>query len=151
MMRPFRALSGLLLLVAAGCATTPEPVAVTPTAPPVAEVVGGERLSGEAFRAIVLGNTLDRRLPNGSRLLMYVASDGTQRLRIVTPTGQRASDSGRITIQNDQVCSSWARIDGGRPTCFAYFRLGQSLVAIDVSGEISPTRFEVLQGNPERL
>jgi hypothetical protein len=145
-----RALAAAGLLLAAGCAATPEPVAPA-AAPAGPSVVGGERLSGTAFRTLVFGNTLDRRLPNGARMVMHVAPDGEQRLQIVTERGQRATDRGRITIAGDEICSSWTRIDAGRPTCFAWFRLGGSLVAIDPEGAIQPTRFEVLPGNPERL
>jgi hypothetical protein len=141
---------GLLALVAAGCAQPgPEPVAAPPRMEP--EVTGGQRLSGEEFRAAVFGNTLDRRLPNGARLSMHVATDGSQRLRLTAPGGQRGTDRGRIDIRGNEICSSWERIDQGRPTCFAYFRLGSSLVAIDLAGQIEPTRFEVLRGNPERI
>lgn len=162
-------LSGALALMASGCATAPEPSAVsaappaapsapavTATAPaqpsrPVPQVVGGRRLSGAEFRRLVFGNTLDRRLPNGSRLTMHVAADGSQRLRLVGAGGQTATDRGRIVVQGDEVCSSWEKIQEGRPTCFAWFRLGESLVAIDVSGALSPTRFELLRGNPESI
>ncbi|MBW8268335.1 hypothetical protein [Caldovatus aquaticus] len=155
-------LSGALALAAAGCAGGPEPGAASPAQPaasaaqagparPVPQVVGGQRLSGEEFRRLVFGNTLDRRLPNGSRLTMHIAADGSQRLRLVGVGGQTATDRGRVVVQGDEVCSSWEKIEGGRPTCFAWFRLGESLVAIDVSGAISPTRFELLRGNPERI
>jgi hypothetical protein len=169
MHRIFVRLSGALALAASGCAASPEPgtasaarpatsdaleaVAAAPARPsrPVPQVVGGRRLSGSEFRQLVFGNTLDRRLPNGSRLTMHVAADGSQRLRLVGVDGQTATDRGRLVIQGDEACSSWERIQEGRPTCFAWFRLGESLVAIDVSGTISPTRFELVPGNPERL
>lgn len=141
-----RGLAALATLLAAGCAATPPPPA--PAGP---TVVGGERLSGTAFRGLVFGNTLDRRLPNGARMVMHVAPDGEQRLRIVTERGQSATDRGRISIDGDEICSAWQRIDAGRPTCFAWFRLGGSVVAIDPQGAIQPTRFEVLAGNPEGL
>lgn len=143
-------LAPAILLVMAGCATTPQPTAVAPAAPQP-QVVGGQRLTGAEFRQTVMGNTLDRRMPNGARLLMHVGVDGQQRMRIVTPTGQSATDQGSVTIEEDRICSRWTRIDAGRTTCFAYFRLGQSLVAIDLSGAMQPTRFELLPGNPERL
>ncbi|WP_137127776.1 hypothetical protein [Roseomonas sp. HF4] len=146
----FRALPGLLLLLAAGCAATPEPAAVAP-ARPEPTVVGGTRLTGPEFRQAVFGNTLDRSLPNGARLLMHVAADGEQRLRIVGTNGQRATDRGRIAINGDEICTSWDRIDAGRQNCFAYFRLGESLVAIEMSGAMTPTRFNLLPGNPEGL
>ncbi len=141
-----------LALLAAACAA-PEPAAVAPTAPARLEptVTGGQRLSGEEFRALVFGNTLDRRLPNGARLTMHVAADGSQRLRLTAPNGQRGADRGRIEIRGNEICSSWERIDSGRQTCFAYFRLGESLVAIDLEGQIEPTRFQLLRGNPERV
>jgi hypothetical protein len=141
-----------LLLLAAGCAATPDPQPVAAAAPrPEPTVVGGQRLSGEEFRQLVFGNTLDRRLPNGTRLLMHVGADGGQRLRIVAGNGQRATDRGQVRIQGDEICANWERIDQGRATCFAYFRLGESLVAIDLSGTMTPTRFSLLQGNPEGL
>lgn len=141
-----------LALLGAACAA-PEPVAVAPTAParPEPVVTGGQRLSGEEFRALVFGNTLDRRLPNGTRLTMHVATDGSQRLRLTAPNGQRGADRGRIEIRGNEICSSWERIDAGRETCFAYFRLGEALIAIDLSGQIEPTRFALLRGNPERV
>ncbi len=142
--------AAMLFLLAAGCAATPEPAAVAPQRPEP-QVVGGQRLSGDEFRQAVFGNTLDRRLPNGTRLMMHVAGDGEQRLRLVTGTGQTANDRGRVTINGNEVCSSWERIDAGRPTCFAYFRLGEALVAIDLSGAMTPTRFALLPGNPERI
>ncbi|MBR0679016.1 hypothetical protein GXW74_00830 [Roseomonas eburnea] len=145
--------AGFLLLLVAGCAAVPEPAsAPAPGAAAsrdVPQVVGGRRLTGAEFRQMVFGNTLDRRLPNGSRLLVYIAADGSQRLRLTGVQGQRASDRGTVSIRGDEVCSRWERIAGGRDTCFAYFQLGQSLVAIDVEGEISPTRFELQRGNPE--
>lgn len=139
-----------ILLVAAGCATPPERAATAPSQPQP-QVVGGQRMTGPEFRQVVFGNTLDRRLPNGARMLMHVAADGQQRMRIVTPAGQSATDSGTITVEDDRVCSRWTRIDSGRTSCFAYFRLGQSLVAIDLSATLQPTRFEVLPGNPANL
>lgn len=146
----FPSAPALLLLLAGGCAATPEPVAVAPPRPQP-EVVGGQRLSGPEFRQLVFGNTLDRQLPNGARLLMHVAADGEQRLRIVGTNGQRATDRGRLDINGDEICTRWERIDAGRQNCFAYFRLGGSLVAIEMTGAMSPTRFDLLQGNPEGL
>ena len=141
---------GLAILSLTGCATAPEappPRAGSNAAAP--EVVGGRRLSGAEFRELVFGNTLDRRLPNGSRLTVYIAADGSQRLRLTGLRGQTAADRGTVTIRCDEVCSRWERIAGGQDTCFAYYQLGPSLVAIDLSGEITPTRFELQRGNPE--
>lgn len=144
---------GLALLALAGCATPPETAApqagANAGAPAAPEVVGGRRLTGAEFREMVFGNTLDRRLPNGSRLVVYIAADGSQRLRLTGQRGQTAADRGTISIRGDEVCSRWERIAGGRDTCFAYYQLGSSLVAIDLSGEITPTRFELLRGNAE--
>lgn len=144
------ALAAIVSLLAAGCATAPVPVAVTPGRPEP-QVVGGQRLSGDEFRRMVFGNTLDRRLPNGTRLMMHVAGNGEQRLRLVTGSGQTATDRGRVNINGNEVCASWEKIDAGRPTCFAYFRLGEALIAIDLAGTMTPTRFALLPGNPEGI
>lgn len=147
--------AGLALLLAAGCATQPETAGTPATGVTAAaaadapQVVGGRRLTGTEFRRMVFGNTLDRRLPNGSRLLVHIGADGSQRLRLTGVQGQSATDRGSVTIRGDEVCSRWERIAGGQPTCFAYYQLGQSLVAIDLAGAMTPTRFELQQGNPE--
>ncbi len=146
--------AGLALLLAAGCAETTQtasnaaPAAATREVP---QVVGGRRLTGAEFREMVFGNTLDRRLPNGSRLVVYIAADGSQRLRLTGVQGQTATDRGTVSISGDEVCSRWERVGAGQPTCFAYFQLGPSLVAIDVEGAITPTRFELQRGNPEGI
>jgi hypothetical protein len=114
----------------------------------ILEPVGGRRLGGAEYQRMVFGNTLDRQLPNGGRLSILVGADGSQRLRLVGAGGQTGSDQGRQEIRGDQICSSWQRISGGRQTCFAYYQLENSLIAVDVSGELQPTRFQLLPGNP---
>jgi hypothetical protein len=108
----------------------------------------GHRLTGAEYRAIVFGNTLDRQLPNGSRLSIHVGPDGTQRLRLVGVGGQAGSDQGSQEIRGNQVCSTWTRIGNGQPSCFAYFQLDASLIAVDVSGRLQPSRFQLLTGSP---
>ncbi|MBM3593499.1 MAG: hypothetical protein FJX32_12625 [Alphaproteobacteria bacterium] len=133
---------------------TPSPLAGAPPAqasPAAFDVAGGKRLSADEFRRLAAGNTLDRRMSNGSRLLIHVAADGSQRLKLQGVNGQTATDRGRVAFRGDQVCSSWERINPGRETCFVYFQLGQDLVAIDLSGAMAPTRFNLLRGNPERV
>jgi hypothetical protein len=148
---------GLLL---AACAQTGAPPGSSPpqASAPLAQarpadfnVAGGKRLSADEFRRLAAGNTLDRRMPNGSRLLIHLAADGTQRLKLQGVNGQTATDRGRMAFRGDQVCSSWERINPGQETCFVYFQLGQDLVAIDLSGTMAPTRFNLLRGNPERV
>jgi hypothetical protein len=145
--------AGLAALLVAGCATPPEtagtPAPVAAATNDAPQVVGGRRLTGPEFRQMVFGNTLDRRLPNGSRLLVHIAPDGSQRLRLTGVQGRTATDRGTISIRGDEICSRWERVGQGQDTCFAYYQLGQSLVAIDLAGAITPTRFELQQGNPD--
>ena len=145
---------GLLLAACAQNGAPPGPLAGAPPtqARPVDfNITAGKRLSADEFRRLVAGNTLDRRMPNGSRLMVHIAADGSQRLKLQGVNGQTATDRGRVAFRGDQVCSSWERINPGRETCFVYFQLGQDLVAIDLSGAMAPTRFTVLRGNPERV
>jgi hypothetical protein len=145
----------MLLLLGAcagqpGQSSAPTTAAAAPQpARPEPEVVGGRRLSGPEFRQMVFGNTLDRSLPNGSRLLVHIAGDGSQRLRLTGVQGQSATDRGSVSIRGDEVCSRWERIAARTDTCFAYFQLGQALIAIDLAGAMAPTRFELRPGNPE--
>jgi hypothetical protein len=148
---------GLLVAACAQNAAPPDASGPLSSAPPTQaspaafDVAGGKRLSAEEFRRLAAGNTLDRRMPNGSRLLIHVAADGSQRLKLQGLNGQTATDRGRVAFRGDQVCSSWERINPGRETCFVYFQLGRDLVAIDLSGAMAPTRFSLLRGNPERV
>lgn len=148
---------GLLLAACAQNAAPPGAPTALSSAPPTQvspaafDVAGGKRLSADEFRRLAAGNTLDRRMPNGSRLLIHVAADGSQRLKLQGVNGQTATDRGRVAFRGEQVCSSWERINPGRETCFVYFQLGQDLVAIDLSGAMAPTRFSLLRGNPERV
>ena len=119
--------------------------------PAAFDVAGGKRLSADEFRRVAAGNTLDRRMASGARLLIHVAADGTQRLKLQGVNGQTATDRGRVAYRGDQVCSSWERINPGQETCFVYFQLGRDLVAIDLAGAMAPTRFNLLRGNPERV
>ena len=115
------------------------------------DVAGGKRLSADEFRRLAADKTLDRRMPNGARLLVHVAADGAQRLKRQGMNGQTATDRGRVAYRGDQVCSNWERINPGQETCFVYFQLGQDLVAIDLAGAMAPTRLNLPRGNPERV
>jgi len=160
MKSPLRSTILTLGLLLAACAQTgappgaPSPLSSAPPGPasPAAfDVAGGKRLSADEFRRLAAGNTLDRRMANGSRLLVHIAADGSQRLKLQGINGQTATDQGRVAFRGDRVCSSWQRINPGQETCFVYFQLGQDLVAIDLSGAMAPTRFSLLRGNPERV
>ena len=160
MKNPRRASILTLGLLLAACAQngappkSPSPQASAPATqarPADFSIAGGKRLSADEFRRLAAGNTLDRRMPNGSRLLIHLAADGSQRLKLQGVNGQTATDRGRMAFRDDQVCSSWEKITPGRETCFVYFQLGQDLVAIDLSGAMAPTRFNLLRGNPERV
>ena len=148
---------GLLLAACAQDAGPPGAPTALSSAPPAPaspasfEVAGGKRLSADEFRRVAAGNTLDRRMASGARLLIHVAADGTQRLKLQGVNGQTATDRGRVAYRGDQVCSSWERINPGQETCFVYFQLGRDLVAIDLAGAMAPTRFNLLRGNPERV
>ncbi len=115
------------------------------------DVAGGKRLSADEFRRLAADKTLDRRMPNGARLLVHVAADGAQRLKRQGMNGQTATDRGRVAYRGDQVCSNWERINPGQEICFVYFQLGQDLVAIDLAGAMAPTRLNLPRGNPERV
>ena len=146
----FIALTLLMAACAQNAAPPATPVSGAGAAAPL-EVVGGRRLSADEFRRLAAGNTLDRRMPNGSRLMVYGAADGSQRLKLQGVNGQTGTDRGQLAYRGDQVCSSWQKINAGQETCFAYFQLGEDLVAIDLAGAMAPTRFKLLRGNPERV
>lgn len=156
-LRSFILTLGLLLAACAqngappGSAPPQASAPATQARPADFNVTGGKRLSADEFRRLAAGNTLDRRMANGSRLLIHIATDGTQRLKLQGVNGQTGTDRGRVAFRGDQVCSSWERINAGQETCFVYFQLGQDLVAIDLSGTMAPTRFSLLRGNPERV
>jgi hypothetical protein len=148
---------GLLLAACAQNGAPPGAPSPGASAPPVQaspadfNVTGGKRLSADEFRRLAVGNTLDRRMPNGSRLMVFIAADGSQRLKLQGLNGQTGTDRGQLSYRGDRVCSTWQRINAGQETCFAYFQLGQDLVAIDLAGAMAPTRFSLVRGNPERV
>jgi hypothetical protein len=75
---PLRSSILALGLLLAACAQngappgTPSPLSSAPPAqasPAAFDVAGGKRLSADEFRRLAAGNTLDRRMSNGSRLM----------------------------------------------------------------------------------
>jgi hypothetical protein len=112
---------------------------------------GAQRVSGAEYRRLVFGNSLERRMASGAEMLIFVDSNGRQSLRIRGVDGRDGRDSGTVALQGDAVCSRWSRIDAGRQTCFAYFLFEGALVAVDLAGELQPTRFELRPGNPGSL
>jgi hypothetical protein len=112
---------------------------------------GGRRLSGAEYRRLAFGNTLWRPAFNGGSMTVHITAEGRQVLRLVNATGQTLGDRGTIVIEGDRVCSRWERIAGGRLICFAYFLVDGGLIAVDLSGQAEPTRFELRPGNPENI
>lgn len=112
---------------------------------------GGRRLSGAEYRRLAFGNTMWRPAFNGGSMTVHIGTDGRQALRLVNAAGQTLGDRGTVVIEGDRVCSRWERIAGGRLICFAYFLVDGGLVAVDLSGQAEPTRFELRPGNPENI
>ena len=137
----------------AGCNETP--VAAGPRAAAALDAAqvppGAQRLSGAEYRRLVFGNSLERRMPSGAEMLIFVDSNGRQSLRIRGVDGRDGRDAGTQTLNGDSVCSRWSRIDAGRQSCFAYFLFDGALVAVDLAGELQPTRFDIRPGNPGSL
>ncbi len=148
-----RAGLGLAMLLLAACNEQPAATAPRAEAALTAAQVppGAQRVSGAEYRRLVFGNSLERRMASGAEMLIFVDSNGRQNLRIRGVDGRDGRDQGTLSLNGDQVCSRWSRIDAGRQSCFAYFLFEGALVAVDLTGELQPTRFELRPGNPGGL
>lgn len=110
------------------------------------QTTGARRLSGEEYRRLVAGNTLVRQTAGGGTMMIHLARDGRQTLRLTNASGQTGGDQGRQEIGGDRVCSRWERIEPGRQTCFAWFVRGGTLIAVDLSGRFTPVEYQVRRG-----
>jgi hypothetical protein len=129
-------------------ARAPAPIVETPEA----DLTGARQITGAEYRRLVFGNTLSRASQAGGRLVVHVGRDGRHTLRLETPTGQVGTDRGEQTVNADQVCWRFDRINAGRQACYTYhLTVDGGLVAVDPSGAIRPARYELRPGNPERL
>lgn len=155
-------------IFAAGCTTTEPrqqaaatqaaaapPAAAAPAAPQDEATVlaaaashtsGARRLSGEEYRRLVAGNTLVRQTAGGGTMMIHLARDGRQTLRLTNAAGQSGGDQGEQQIAADRVCSRWERIEPGRQTCFAWFVRGGTLIAVDLSGRFTPVEYQIRRG-----
>jgi hypothetical protein len=142
-------LAGILL---AACAPDePRPVSVAPP-PPVAagQPAPGEEIDGETYFDLVRSNTIEGITSRGVDISIYVAEDGTQRMRW---RSMRSSgrDDGRIVLRDGKACSSWRIARGGQEACGRIFRDGETFRGVDRdTGEVIST-FRILPGNPRGL
>jgi hypothetical protein len=154
-----------LIGVLAGCAEQPQqlagagangqaaPPGATSQPPPPEIMYGlrGDRLSPGNYRVLVSGNTLFRPLANGTETAVYVAPDGSERMRISTQNGASATDTGKQTLRGDVACWQWQKAGGGREMCFDYYWNGRLLTMVEKTGQMQPAQFLIKAGNSENL
>ena len=153
-------LTALLLGVLAGCAEQPGHTAnagaaapVAPATPTVATLLEqrGERMNEASYRALVTGNTLFRPLASGTETDIYLASDGSERMRIRAPNGAGATDRGKQILRDNAACWQWQKAAAGQEMCFDYYWNGRVLTMVDKSGQMQPAQFLIKPGNAENL
>lgn len=126
--------AGLVCLLLMGCAASPP---------------AGERMSGEAFIALVRGNTMDGRLDDGTVVRTYVAPDLEQRGVAVQRNGTENRYAGRIRAAENGFCSRSPRLRSGAERCFEVWRDGATLRTL---GNGAPwTTMTIQPGNPYGL
>lgn len=133
------------------------PPPVPPAQPPLTErqaltnaaaaTRGARRLVGAELRSALSGNTLVRETPQ-LRTAIAIAPDGRQAIILSPTNGQVATDRGQIRFASDRACSRWERIFQGRELCYAYFRTGDEVIAVDLSGFLAPVRYRIQPGLP---
>jgi len=130
-------------------AATPAPAAQAAPGSPSVSTTLGPPLSEAQFRTLVVGNTLFRPLATGGTTVIYVASDQSMRLRIVSTGGKAVSDKGRETLSPDKVCWEWEH--AGSPLCFKYYWNGRLLTLEAIGSKIQPSQFLIEKGNAEKI
>jgi hypothetical protein len=84
----------------------------------------GERLTGEAFIALVRGNTMDGRGQDGGAFRTYVTPDLEQRGAAQLPNGTQWRYGGTIRATDNGFCSQSPQLRGGQERCFEVWRDG---------------------------
>ena len=107
----------------------------------------GERINVDTYRMLVSGNTLFRPLESGVETRIFVASDGSERMRIRAPDGAVGTDTGRQTLQGDLACRQWQKAGSGHRLCFEYYRNGRVLTMVERSGQVLPAKFLIQKGD----
>lgn len=111
------------------------------------ETRGARRLTGAELRALLSSGSFIRETPQ-IRTVIAFAPNGRQAIVMTQATGQSASDRGELRVLADRACSRWERIFQAREICYAYFRTGDDVIAVDLSGFLAPVRYRVGQAVP---
>ena len=130
-MRSF--VAGLACIVVGGCAYTPP----------------GERMTGEAFIALVRGNTMDGRFDNGTIARTFVTPELEQRGLARPSNGAETRYAGRIRAAEHGFCSQSPQLRGGEERCFEVWRDGATLRSVWNGTPWTTMRIE--PGNPYGL
>lgn len=107
---------------------------------------GIPRLTGEALRHVLVGNTMTGRHRLLIKWAMHYRADGTTGGRF-TFLGRK---EGRWWLEGDVWCATWPMMNGGRPNRYVAFQNGDRLKWFKVTGEEMPND-RVLPGNPYGL
>lgn len=112
-----------------------------------AETRDARRVTGAELRTLLSSGSFVRETPQ-LRTVIAFAPNGRQAIVMTQPGGQSASDRGEVRILQDRACSRWERIFQAREICYAYFRTGDDVIAVDLSGFLAPVRYRVGQSVP---
>ncbi len=105
----------------------------------------GTKLTGDQIRQQLVDHTTYG-MVSGRSFAQYVASDGTQRIRMAN-----FSDSGTYRITDDgQWCRMWKVSAGGREDCVAVYKNGDTFYSVTPDGSVRAS-YTAKPGNPEHL
>jgi len=106
----------------------------------------GKQMTAAEIQSLV-GTTAYGTGPNGQTFILYLAEDGTSRMRI-----GGISDKGHYRIESSgQFCTQYEKLRNGAERCQTIWKDGDKVISILPDGTISGTTYDRKPGNPENL